>query len=266
MKKIFLIFILPILYEIICSGLVYLSKSQIAWDYLKKINIFNQSLKIDKCQDVCLILSIVLSAIFLSINLIRKNLKYEKIQGQRNSLMKMNKENLGFALKEYSTGFSDFDMRIFVPKYPRIYKILDYKILNYIPFLKKRIFTIKNIDLLANEGATKGLEFEVSPNVEGLVGQCYQEQGVILDDNLEITNAIKYSLKQSQIYKTANLKWSICCPIFEDNSDNIIAIIALDGTNPIKINEDKIKELSDFLCVFLTRIYDVVPHLFKDKI
>lgn len=99
------------------------------------------------------------------------------------------------------------------------------------------------------------------PEPQGLVGECYNRKRVLCDDNLENTNPT-YKLNKHQLTRIANLKWSICCPIF-DSSDDVIAILALDGKNKITINATNKEEIGTQIVVFSRMLYDAVPQLFR---
>ena len=171
----------------------------------------------------------------------------------------MNKNILSSSLgKRFLSESSSFDIRIFIPKNPILYKIADKLKIKDI----QKKFTIKNIDLIAEQGIAKNLEFEVSPNPQGLVGMCYDTKAMVYDDDLEHTNDKKYQLKENQINRTSDLKWSICCPVTNE-SNTIIAIIALDGKTRIKIDKAKEETLREEMVTFSCMLYDAVPQLFK---
>lgn len=258
-KKLFINIITTIIYTSIPAFLSYMSSSVSFLPTLVSKGIIGQSINIDLVKDICLILSIILSVVLLSYNLCKTKIQYEDVLTQRNLLIKMNKDNLGIVLSKLSSNFSDFDIRIFIPKWPLLYKIAD-----RFQWSIRKEFIIKNIDLIANQGATKNLSFEISPNPQGLVGECYKSKRMIYDDNLESTNSTNYSLNAGQISRTSNLKWSICCPII-DNNDSVVSIIALDGTKKITIDQDKEKELSDNIFTYSRILYDTVPQLFRRK-
>lgn len=153
---------------------------------------------------------------------------------------------------------ADFDIRIFIPKFPTLYKIADFLRIPNVP----RKFVIKNIELIAEPGTTNNLEFEVFPHQEGLVGDCYFRKAMVYDDDLETTNSINYNLGQNQITRTSNLKWSICCPVFED-SNTVVAILALDGKTKITIDQRNESALREQLIAFSRLLFDSVPQLFK---
>ncbi len=251
--------LLVVLISAIPSILSYLANSSLIFDKLIEEGFVGESLNIKLVQDYCLCIGIVISALFLSLNLIITKIKYENAVEQRNSLIKMQKTVFASALgMRFSSDPSSFDIRIFVPKHPVLYRIAD-----KLHFKKvKKKFVIKNIDLIAEQGLTKNLQFEVYPKHEGLVGICYNDHVMVLDDNLEKTNDKNYEMNQSQIDKTSNLKWSICYPIL-DNSDVVVAIIALDGQTRITIGKDKENDLKNDIGSFSHLLYTSVPQLFK---
>ena len=93
---------------------------------------------------------------------------------------------------------------------------------------------------------------------------CYNTMSMVYDDDLENTNDKIYQLNQTQINRTSDLKWSICCPIC-DNTSNVIAIIALDGKTRITIDDGKASALKEELAAFSYMLYDSVPQLFKRR-
>ena len=107
------------------------------------------------------------------------------------------------------------------------------------------------------------MEFEVSPDPQGLVGLCYNIRSVVYDDDLERNNGDDiYNLTEYQLSRTTNLKWSICCPVF-DTSNTVIAILALDGKNQITIDDNNKSEIRNQIVVFSRLLYDAVPQLFR---
>ena len=243
----------------LASFLSYLANSKLIFEKLISAGIVSENIDIPLIQDYCLWLGIIISSLFLSLNLIITKVKFDHILEQRNQLIKMTKDIFSTSLgKHFSSDTSSYDIRIFIPKYSLLYKIADK--IHFKAIHKK--FIIKNIDLIANQGTTKNLQFEVFPKSEGLVGFCYKTKTMAFDDDLENTNDIKYNLTRNQISKTSNLKWSICCPICNE-IDEVIAIIALDGKTKIKIDKDNKKSLVEELLVFSRMLYDSVPQLFK---
>ena len=251
-------FITVVIVSAIPAFLSYLANSSLLFDKMIEFGLLSDSIDIPLVQDYCLWIGIVFSAIFISINLFIKSVNLDRVSEQRNSLISMMKDLLTSSLgKRFLSESCPFDIRIFIPKHPFLYKLTD-----QIKFIKiKKKFIIKNIDLIANQGITKDLQFEVYPNQEGLVGSCYKTKSMVYDDDLENTNSKNYQLTQNQQDRTSKLKWSICCPICDEN-DIVVAIIALDGNTRITIDKEKEIEIREQMVSFSRMLYDSVPQLF----
>lgn len=258
-KKIAKIIVSVLCFTAIPAFLAYVASSDYFLPTLEQKGWLGQNANIQLIMDVCLWVSIILSAWLLSFNSAKAQISHESILEQRNSLVKMTKDILKESLVKNQSGFSDLDIRIFIPKHPFLIKLA------YILHIKdpKIIYIIKNIPQIADEGTTSNLEFEVSPDPQGLVGLCYNIRSVVYDDDLEKNNGDDiYNLTEYQLSRTTNLKWSICCPVF-DTSNTVIAILALDGKNQITIDDNNKSEIRNQIVVFSRLLYDAVPQLFR---
>lgn len=256
-KKIAKIIVSVLCFTAIPTFLAYVASSDYFLSTLEQKGWLGQNANIQLIKDVCLWISIILSAWLLSFNSAKAQINHEKSLEQRNLLLKMSKEILNEGLSKIQLGFSDFNIRIFIPKHPVLLKIA-----HVLHIKNKQItYVIKNIPQIADQGTTNNLEFKVFPEPQGLVGECYNRKSVLCDDNLENTNPT-YKLNKHQLTRIANLKWSICCPIF-DSSDDVIAILALDGKNKITINATNKEEIGTQIVVFSRMLYDAVPQLFR---
>lgn len=238
--------------------LTYLSKDKFIFSLLESKGIISYD-QIENIQKICMFLSVIIAAGILPFQMGTIKFAHKDVIKQRDSLIKMNKEILKETLiTRFSPNFSDMNIRIFVPKYPKIYKILD------LLHIKKKqiVYKIKNITLIAQEGMTGNLEFQVEPKVQGLVGVCYLKHSMVYDDNLSITNNKNYDMTNDQIQRTSNLEWIICCPIL-DNNDKVIAIISFDGTRSVSIKQSQINALSKQIYMFSRMLYDAVPEIFR---
>ena len=239
--------------------LSFLASSELIFLKLIEKNIVSNAINIPVIQDYCLWVGFLLSAFFLSGQLLLVKVKYDRTLEERNLLIRMSKDILSGTLgKLCFSNQPNFDVRIFIPKWPLLYSLEE---AIHFPNSKRK-FIIKNIDLIAEQGTTKDLEFEVFPKQEGLVGLCYQSKSMVLDDDLEHSNSTEYNLGENQISRTSNLKWSICCPIFDTNN-TVVAILALDGKSKITIAEENIPILNEHVVAFSRLLYDSVPQLFK---
>ena len=87
---------------------------------------------------------------------------------------------------------------------------------------------------------------------------------MVYDDNLIQSNSTDYHLSEYQINKTNDLRFIIVCPIFSENGD-VIAIIAFDSKNDIKVTQENKEALSDLILNYTQQLYEKVPELFKAK-
>jgi len=207
------------------------------------------------------IIGVFLTFALLTTNLIIHEMEEGKYKRQSQQLIKYNKDILINGLAE-SLGkeYCNIDIRIFVPEKTLWWKV-KYLFNKNVPLL----FSIKNIEGLAEAGLTNNLKFQVSPsdNVQGLVGKCYQNRKIIYDDNLKETNSKEYNLTDFQKSKTSDLKFIIVCPIFNKDRD-IDAIVAFDCKHEIKINHQEDKFV-DAILSYTQQLYEYVPEIFKKK-
>lgn len=254
------IIIQGIIFSLIPALFAYLGQSDNILNYLQQKHYIGNSVDVKGLQDLCLIISIILTFLLLTVNLICSQLRENAYKEQRVAFIKFNKEifikTLADALgKEYA----NINIRIFVPKKPIIWYIKKM-------FCKKAklYFTIKNIEGLAEPGLTNNLSFEVEPKHQGLVGECYQKHQMLLDDNLEESNEKNYNLNGYQINKTNNLKFILVCPLFDMNkNDKITAIVAFDSTFPIKVDsKEKEKVLRRSVLNYTQQLQEYAPELF----
>lgn len=232
-----------------------------ALDWLQKQGYIGSAVNIQVVKDVCSMLGIFTTFIFLTSNVIIHEIEEDKYKTQAKQLIKYNKDILTSALSEYlGKEYCNIDIRIFVP-----YKTVWWRIAHLFNKNMPLQFGIKNIEGLAEAGVTNNLKFQVSPQdkVQGLVGECYQQRKMIYDDNLQETNDKDYNLTDYQISKTNDLKFIIVCPVFSEARD-IVAIVAFDCKHEIKINtkEDK---FSNAILNYTQQLYEYVPELFKSK-
>ena len=87
---------------------------------------------------------------------------------------------------------------------------------------------------------------------------------MVYDDNLIQSNSTEYHLSEYQINKTNDLRFIIVCPIFAENGD-VVAIIAFDSKNDIKVTRENKEALSDLILNYTQQLYEKVPELFKAK-
>lgn len=252
-----------ILYSLIPALCTFLGQSD-ALELLQKNEYIGKSVNINTIKNICFILSIFLTFSILTTKLIISQIRENRFREQRSNFIKFNKEIFVKTLmSEFGKEFENINIRIFVPKKPLVWYIRRI-------FFKDTplYFVIRNIEGLANPGLTKNLSFQVTPNKQGLVGDCYNSKQMVFDDDLEHNNKTYYDLSRSQVNKTNELKFSLVCPLFKDNNNNdeIIAIVAFDSTDRILVDSDKkTKILERSIPNYTQQLLDYAPELFKKE-
>ena len=120
----------------------------------------------------------------------------------------------------------------------------------------KRFYKVKNIKELADDDLTDNLWFQVNPEsqAQGIIGTTYNIRDICYDDDLKNTKE-KYKLNAFQKNHTANLKFIVAAPIFNDSS-KIRAIVSIDSVDDIKIDEkdaDKLRTIMIKYCLLLDK-------------
>ena len=260
MKKTIAIIEKGILFSLIPAVFTLLGSSSIL-DELQQIGIIGTAVPIQGLKDLCSLLGILFTFALLTTNLIIHEMEEGKYRRQSQQLIKYNKDILVNTLSDcLGKEYSNIDIRIFVP-----YKTIWWRICHLLKHDRPLMFSIKNIDGLAEAGMTNNLKFCVEPESkkQGLVGECYHKRKIIYDDNLQETNDKEYNLTDYQRNKTNDLKFIIVCPIFSQNRD-IAAIVAFDSKHEIKVNGNNDKFINAILN-YTQQMYEYVPELFKGE-
>ncbi len=241
----------------------YLSQANKIFTVLIEKGILNKDVDIEMIKEVFLIFSIVSTLGLLLVNMIITDIRNEKLESRQNDFTVYMKDVLTSKLCEiFNNRDLSFDVRIFVPHSFFVWKIFHF-------FYKKArlVFVCKNKKELAKEGIKDNLEFEVYPNIQGLVGLCYDTKQAQYDDELVETNSVLYNLNNSQIEKTRDLRFSLVYPIYdnEDKDNTVIAIVAIDSASQISIKDDQQQQLIALLSGFSQYLYKLVPEAFKGR-
>lgn len=253
--------IVCVLESLIPAVCCYLGQSNNALKYLQEKNIIGSGVNIALVQDFFSWLSVITTFLLLTVPLAYAKIQAAAVIGERDDLICFWK-NVFIKTLEETLGVKNLqiNIRIFVPR-----KSIWTAIKRRIGLKYELYFKIRNYPFLADKDITEGLELMVYPNPEGLVGRCYQQHTMQIDNELETTNDFQYNLKEPQKQKTRNLKFSIVCPIFNSsNSDEVIAIMAYDCNQKVYFTEkSKQKELEDSILNFTQLFSSNVPDLFK---
>lgn len=256
MLKIIFIFLC---YTLIPGATAYLANSEFLFNLLIEANILSDQFNIPVAQEVCLIINVAFTILIIGPKIIIEERKLKSSKRETEDLYNMVKTIFGSTFESIVKKKPiNFDMRIFVPmKTPSYF-------LSRFSKKAKIYFEIKNIAPFAKSDATAHLRFRVTPNPQGLVGDCYTQKEIIFDNNLQQTNSSSWNLEQAQIARTSSLLWSLCIPII-DQSSNVIAVIALDSTDTALDIAACRAELASFLMTYATLLHDSAPSLFKGR-
>lgn len=232
----------------------YLGSSYSIIDYFKQENYIGSAFNVDLFKNLCQLASIILSFSILLIQRLSSDIKLENSNNKINGLLELTKVVFQGAFSSAVDTNINIDIRIFVP----IKKIIN---------IKKNetlYFQIVNCEGLSTAGITNGLKFKVLPKDErqGLIGNCYNLHTTVYDDNLKQNNE-QYNLTKFQLSKTRNQEFSIAHPLYNE-SNEIVAIITIDGTQKIDISEHESAIINNVL-MFSEKLFLSVPDLFKPK-
>ena len=262
MIKNFKIIFFAVSFTLLPAVFTYLAQSNNALNWLQEKKFIGSGIDVNYLKDVCVLLSVILTFFLLTIKLIRAEINEENLRKQRDGLLGQWKNIFVNSFgKNLNVKNLNMEIRIFVPRitlytlWMRLRKKKEYK-LN---------FVIRNVEALAKKDMTENLMLEVMPNPVGLVGRCYNEKGMLFDDDLRSTNESKYNLSAYQKAKTNQLRFSLVCPIF-NNKDEIVSILAFDSQQEIKIDTtEKNRMVGDSILSFSQMLYQNVPELFGSK-
>ncbi len=255
MKKRGKIITIALVTSAIPAIVTYLGASNNILDYLYKKNYIGTAFDMDFFKSICQVSSIILSFFIILFQQLSTNIRLDNSSKKINGLLYQTKMIFQEAFSSTIGSKVNFDIRIFVP----IRKIFN------LEKGKPLYFEIVNYDGLGTAGTTSGLKFKVLPENEkqGLVGNCYNMRSMIYDDCLAQNNSSSYHLDNYQIGKTRDLEFSIVCPLYNSSND-VIAIIAIDGKQKIDISSHK-SEITNNVLTFAQTLYENVPDLFKPK-
>ena len=247
-----------ILLSLIPALCTYLSQNENILSWLQTNNYIGTEINIKIVQHITGILSIFFTFGLLTIPLIISNIQNLTYKTQRDYLIKNYKEIFQNTLKkQLGVENCKLNIRIFVPRvslWNKICKKLNIDV--------KSIYCIKNIEGLADKDITDNLKFEVYPNKQGLVGDCFEQKAIIFDDDLENSNETNYNLTHYQIAKTNQLKFILVCPIFSENEE-IVSIMSFDSCDNIKIKDDAKDKIRKLILNYTQSLYECIPEVFK---
>lgn len=237
----------------------YLSSEKNIIDVLIAKNILGANINIDLVKQFFLILSVTISNLILVVIYERSLFKRKLLTAKNASLF--NDFKISF-LSSLATEIEN--PRVQNLKF-RVWRKPNKFIQTINNMFRKKIKTEKLIMIeltgLTDSDTTKGLEFEITPNLQGLVGRCYNTKNIEYEEDISQLNEM-YNLTKFQISKTRNTKFCLCVPIFGKN-DEVVSILSLDCAEAIQIPESKEQIVADLITLFIQDLNKYFPKLFK---
>lgn len=235
--------------------LFYVAQSRVL-EFLQHKDLIDQGVSLEFWKALSFITATVLSFYVVGVRSAVLESKNKRLLMQRMAIINHNKQQFLDGLKnQLKIPGIKLEQRLFVPKRRGLCRKF------WLSVFKKDEFVIKNIPGLSNPGTTEKLSFEVWPEHQGLVGLCYKDKTIKVDDKIK-ENRDKYSLTRSQKAKTAKTEFVLCAPLF-NNKDEVIYIISFDSNDPIKIAEHDEQMLIDWVTYYCQFFYECLPDLFE---
>ena len=164
--------------------------------------------------------------------LTKKKIRLKEIEDEFNELLKFNKEIYFKSAKERIKKQSvNFKTRVFVPEkgLVKIWKSFRHK---------KQEFQLKHFNSISDSITIKNLQFEVSPNIQGMVGKTFESKKILIDFDVQRSD---YNLSYYQKSKTTDVKFCSTVPIF-DEKNKVKAIISVDSEKEVVLKDFELRE------------------------
>ena len=227
--------IYTILFSLIPALLMNASRTNLIKNFANNFSIL-ANIDIDFWKDICFITGTILNTGVLATWATWRDIKLRKVKSQRNSMAKYSKRLFlnAISIQFSHAGFGRVNLDAFVPDtnmWTRPKQWIEAL------FQGKAIF--KKYYVPIEELSDKlGLDFEVSPSPQGVVGMCYQERASFAKCKNDIILLTRY-----QEEETKEWKYWICVPIF-DKQDDIPLIISFNSDKEGQLSRTDAEELS----------------------
>lgn len=221
---------------------------------MQRRGILGPGIHVSTVKSTCSWLAGILAALFLSLDLYRAKARADELLHQRDALVDTFKEAFVESLEgQLGCRLPRINVRIFVPVRTRI----------KCPWRRNPLyFAIRNYRCLAEVGITSGLWFRVTPNPQGLVGECYHTKQIVCNNDLPDSNG-EYNLTEYQRSKTNDTGFVLCAPII-NKDDDVLAVVSFDTKGKLSLERRKdFTTFADGAGMCAQRLYVCLPELFK---
>lgn len=250
-----------LLFISIPSFFAYLAGSHSILNQWKELQYLGERFNTSLVKDYLLFFGILITSGYLTITNEINRRKLFTILAQRAALINQIKESALIYLENIigDEHVSSIKFRVWREK-NNIITRLQKKICSIMKINCPVILHQSIIDGLTEMDKT-GLYFEVKPNIQGLVGICYNEREIIYEEDLSLV-IDQYDLRPFQLCKVRSIRFCLCTPVF-DAKDEIVAIITFESIHYIKISSEIELRLADVITNFSQTLYQNCPELFK---
>lgn len=244
-KKIALSIVINILLVVFAIATGFASQTTLIDDFYIKLGA-----KPEEIKAVFFIINLSLVFFPLGISILIYTIKNVRRVKERDNFCECFKDMLIDKLQDivFENGGDTFDLniRLFIPHK----KILSNSV----------VLKIKNIKGFSSPDNTSDLEFEAKPNVQGMVGYCYNSKEVVYEEDLR-NSSRNYNLTAYQASKTSQTQFCMCFPIMT-KKDKVCLIMTFDSKQVIYI-ENCLREWKEFIIYFCYKFKENMPHLCK---
>lgn len=220
--------------------LVYIGKTEGFFIYLKKHKFIEDTFNPSTTQFWCFLIGCLWAGLVVPAQFANTKNKLKEIEDEFNDLLKFNKDIYFKSAKEKIKKQSvTFRTRVFIPEKSLISKWKNLKD-------KKKEFHLKYYKSISDTISNKNLHFEVTPNIQGMVGKTFEYKSILIDFDVQKTD---YNLNHYQKSNTMDVKFCSTVPIF--NKDNEVkAIISVDSESEVILKDTEIKEWEKSLAYY----------------
>lgn len=226
--------------SLIPTILIYMGKTEGFFNFLKEHKFIKVDANINCTQFWCFLLGCIWAGLVIPVQFAKTKIKLKEKDGEFNELLKFNKDIYFKSAKEKIKKQSvSFRTRVFVPE--KGLKSRWKKIRH-----KKKEFHLKYFKSISDSISNKNLHFEVTPNIQGMVGKTFERKSILIDFDVQQTD---YNLTHYQRSNTTDVKFCSTIPIF-DKDNEVKAIISVDSEIEVILKEAEIKEWEKSLAYY----------------
>lgn len=226
--------------SLIPTILIYIGKTDGFFTFLKEHKFMTDSTDIQSPQFWCFLSGCIWAGLVTPVQFANTKIKLKEKEDEFNELLKFNKDIYFKSAKEKIKKQSiNFRTRVFVPE-----KGLKshWKNIRH----NKKEFHLKHFKSISDSISNKNLHFEVTPNIQGMVGKTFESKSILIDFDVQQSD---YNLNHYQKSNTTDVKFCSTVPIF-DKDNEVKAIISVDSEKGVTLKESEIIEWEKSLAYY----------------